>query len=302
MEERKKVAEEGETLSEIKEHGKAVGKYYERLRENVKFLIHGDQHSLLLYSPAGYGKSFQVESVLEEEGYEFMDDYMVQQGYSTPLSFYKTLYYNRDKVIVLDDIEGIIHDKKALSLLKACTWNVSDERTVTWKSTTHRLDEVPRQFQFSGKVIICMNRKPSEKNQDYQALKSRSIYHELDVGFKELIDGIFPTIAKNKLPEEKAEEIVEFVKDNSNPASEIEIRDLIKSIHAYKYAEEFDKDWKMLVEGILESDPDLNVVWRLMREEKPVKKKIKEFREETGKSRRTYYNYREKLKRILNEK
>ncbi len=289
-----------ETLEKVKEEGKAVGKYYKELRGYVRALIHSDQDSLVIYSKAGYGKSYQVQATLKEEGLEYGRDYEVKTGYSTPMELYHTLYENRDNVLILDDVEGIAHDQKALSLLKACTWSVGENRTLTYSTTSSKL-EAPKTFEFKGKIIICLNRSV-EGDPDFEALKSRSIYHELELTYQELVNGIFPKIAKNKMEEEKAEEVVGFIRKNSNPACNLEIRDLIKAISLYEYAENEGVDWKPLVDGLIDSNPDLDLVWRLMKDSsKSVKEKIRKFKEETGKSRKTYYNYKNELESMVED-
>lgn len=285
-------------IEDIEKFGEDVSDYYSKLRGYVKALVYSEHNSLFVYSRAGLGKSFQCQSTLEKEGLLRGKDYEVQKGYSTSFELYHTLYEARDKILVLDDIEGIIHDSKALSLLKACTWSVEDKRTVSWGSASSKL-EAPKTFTFEGDIIICSNRRPKGNN-DLEALKSRSIYHELELTYEELISGVFPKVANNLMDD--PEELLNFIDENSNPSYELEIRDLVKAIRLYKYANENGEDWRHLVDGILEANEDLNLVWRLMRDtDLKVKEKVEKFREKTGKSRKTYYNYRKELLRVMND-
>ena len=67
------------------------------MREYVKATISGGIDSLILFSPPGYGKSYQVLSVLKEENLERGVDYELINGYSTPLSLYHDLHQKPEK-------------------------------------------------------------------------------------------------------------------------------------------------------------------------------------------------------------
>ncbi|KXB05598.1 hypothetical protein AKJ50_00500 [candidate division MSBL1 archaeon SCGC-AAA382A13] len=284
-----------ESLEEIKESGKDVKEYYTQLRAYVKATVKGGSDSLILFSRPGLGKSFQTLSVLKELGLKKGIDYEVISGYSTPLELYHKLYQNRKKIIVLDDVDGITSSRKALSLLQAVTWSVNGERIVNYETTSDKL-EAPSQFQFEGSIIICLNRESSLP--ELEALRSRSIFHRLELTYQELVNGIFPEIAEKEL-DGNAEEVVNFIQENSNPASEIEIRDLVKSIQLFNYADGNGANWKELIEGIIDTDKELNLVWNLMNNGSTTKENVKRFREETGKSRATYFNKKKELENLV---
>ncbi|KXA94349.1 hypothetical protein AKJ65_04700 [candidate division MSBL1 archaeon SCGC-AAA259E19] len=284
-----------ESLEEVKESGKDVAQYYGRLRAYVRATVNGGPDSLILFSRPGLGKSYQVMSVLKEEGLERGEDYELVNGYSTPLELYHQLYENRDKVLILDDVDGIASSRKALSLLQAATWSASGDRVVNYKTTSGKLD-APQEFKFEGSIIICLNRESALP--ELRALKSRSIFHRLELTHQELVNGIFPKIAEKEL-DGGSEELVEFIKENSNPASELEIRDLMKSIDLYEYANGNGVDWKELVSGIINADEELTLVWNLMKNGNTTKENVKKFRKETGKSRQTFFNKKKKLKKLV---
>ena len=88
-----------DSLEEVKGEAKDVSEYYGVMREYVKATISGGIDSLILFSPPGYGKSYQVLSVLKEENLERGVDYELINGYSTPLSLYHDLHQNRKKIL-----------------------------------------------------------------------------------------------------------------------------------------------------------------------------------------------------------
>jgi len=284
-----------ESLEEVKDEAKDVARYYGVMREYVKATVNGGTDSLILFSRPGLGKSYQVLSVLKEEGLERGVDYELINGYSTPLSLYHDLYENRRKVLVLDDVDGIANDRKALSLLQAVTWSANGPRTVKYRTTSDKL-EAPPEFEFEGCVIICLNRKSALP--ELEALMSRSIFHEIQLSYQQLIGGIFPKIAERKLGEDGLK-VASYIESNSNPACELEIRDLIKALELYEYAQNNGANWKELVDGLIEADDDLTLVWQLMNDGSTTKENIKKFRKETGKSRRAYFRKKKKLQGIV---
>ncbi|KXA89333.1 hypothetical protein AKJ57_05485 [candidate division MSBL1 archaeon SCGC-AAA259A05] len=179
--------------------------------------------------------------------------------------------------------------------MQAATWSASGDRIVNYKTTSDKL-EAPQEFKFEGSIIICLNRESALP--ELHALKSRSIFHRLELTYQQLVNGIFPKIAEKEL-DGNAEELCRFIKENSNPASELEIRDLMKSIDLYRYANRNGADWRELVDGIIDTDDELNLVWKLMNNGSTTKENVKKFKEETGKSRQTYFNKKKKLKKLV---
>ena len=133
---------------------------------------------------------------------------------------------------------------------------------------------------------------------ELRALKSRSIFHRLELTHQELVNGIFPKIAEKEL-DGGSEELVEFIRENSNPASELEIRDFMKSIELFKYAGDNGTDWKELVGGVIDTDEELNLVWKLMNNGKTTKENVKTYREKVGKSRKTFFKKKKELKKLV---
>jgi len=108
----------------------------------------------------------------------------------------------------------------------------------------------------------------------------------------------FPKIAERKLGQE-GKKVASYIERNSNPACELEIRDLIKALELYEYAQNNGANWKELVDGIIEADPDLTLVWELMNNGSTTKANVQQFKEKTGKSRATYFNYKAKLEGLV---
>ena len=98
--------------------------------------------SVLIHSRAGLGKTYTTLKKLEGK------DYKYNSGFASPLALYKELYEHRNKVIVLDDIEGMLKNQVAISILKAALGN----GTVSYLTTSKKLGEAPQEFEFNRKT------------------------------------------------------------------------------------------------------------------------------------------------------
>ena len=82
--------------------------------------IEGNIRGLVVYGPAGLGKSYTVEQALADWDPE-EQNHTIVKGFSTKTGLYKSLYEYKDpgQVIVFDDCDSIFFDDVALSMLKA---------------------------------------------------------------------------------------------------------------------------------------------------------------------------------------
>jgi len=157
----------------------------------VTMLTKGDQASVVVCGPGGLGKSHTVTASLEKSGLtdvSLLDEmevgatintkkaYRVVKGYSTPKGLYRTLYDNRDGVIVFDDCDSVLKDPVSLNLLKGALDSYS-RRVISWRSEI-RDDELPQCFEFKGKVIFISNLGSDKID---QAIVSRSMAVDLSM-------------------------------------------------------------------------------------------------------------------------
>ena len=103
------------------------------MTDMVAMLASGAQASVVVTGPGGLGKSFTVTKALADCGMtdvSLLEDFAVGtvlktaktfrviKGYSTPKGLYRTLYENKDGVIVFDDCDSVLKDPVSLNLLK----------------------------------------------------------------------------------------------------------------------------------------------------------------------------------------
>ena len=176
-----------------------------RIESNVKFNINtrfafveklvtmvckGIQVSGIITGEGGLGKSYTIMKTLKANNMVDVSDiskfpagsvlgsntFIRVKGYSTAKGLYRTLYENNGRVIVLDDCDSVLVDKVALNLLKGAL-DSYDERIISWNADI-KDDDLPRSFNFTGRVIFISN---MAKSQFDQALRTRSMMVDLEM-------------------------------------------------------------------------------------------------------------------------
>jgi hypothetical protein len=150
----------------------------------IVMLANGDQPSVVVTGPGGLGKSHTVTTALKKAGLKDMsilDDYeiganvpknafVVIKGYSTPKGLYRTLYENRNSIIVFDDCDSVLKDTVSLNLLKGALDSYS-KRIISWRADI-KDEDLPTSFEFKGRVVFISNMSSTQLD---QAIISRSM-------------------------------------------------------------------------------------------------------------------------------
>jgi hypothetical protein len=167
------------------------------VRDMVQMLAKGDQASVVVTGPGGLGKSHTVSSALSEAGFidlSTLDDlpegakvpdngFKVIKGYSTPKGLFRTLYENRNSVIVFDDCDSVLKDPVSLNLLKAALDSYS-RRIISWRADI-RDEDLPNVFEFKGRVVFISNLPSSSMD---QAIISRSLAVDLTMTSQQKVE------------------------------------------------------------------------------------------------------------------
>lgn len=297
LEEEQTKEEENKAIEQIKKvSNPKIDEFFYELGQYVQMVATGYCNALILKSSAGLGKSFQVTQGLARMGLKLGGNYEMLNTFSTPLEFYNFLYDHREKIIVLDDVEGLLDNPKGLALLKSALWSVTGKRIVHYLSTSEKV-RVPRRFEFRGRIIFCLNAIPN--NTIMKSLVNRAIYCPISFTYNEVIKIMYEICKQDYegLTKEERFEVMDWIKENSSPATkDFNFRTLIKIFEIYRYNNQI---WKKLAKRLLGEDKDLRRVWDLMRSGKKVKDQIKEYEETTGKGRRTYFRYKAKLNELV---
>jgi hypothetical protein len=126
------------------------------LKDSIRNIASGVIKGVLVTGSPGVGKSYTTQSILKDEfGLTENVDYVLERGgeTSTP-AFYRLLYDNIDKLIMLDDNDGIWKDQKAVGMIKGAL-ETQGSRMVT--SNNLNMGDYPTSFIFEGQLIFITN-------------------------------------------------------------------------------------------------------------------------------------------------
>ena len=218
LEETRKV--EAEAIKGIQSAGDAetrarIAASFEPIKLLVKTMAESpDVHACFFYGETGLGKTHAVLEALAERGLEPNQDYLVFAGRVSNLAFYKILYEQRSKkILVFDDVAGMrgFRDDLFMALLKAAMFSVGGARKLNWNTRASILEKegVPSEFIFDSKVIFLTNSIP--ESIDFSSVLSRAFAKE--VSFSSLqIKELFYALAKSKeTAPEQGREVVDFL-------------------------------------------------------------------------------------------
>ena len=228
----------------------------------VNMVASGVQASALITGQGGLGKSFTVLKTLVEAGYRDISDigaleegsffsrhnaFIQVKGYSTAKGLYRTLFENNGGIIVFDDCDAVLRDPVALNLLKGALDSYG-KRIISWNADM-RDEDLPRSFNFTGKVIFISNM--SQDSID-QAIRSRSMMIDLSMTEDQKIDRMdFIVRSPDFMDDFKIDDklaALSLIRELKNKAREISLRTLIQ---VTKIKASAGKNWKSMAEYIL---------------------------------------------------
>ena len=225
----------------------------------VTMLCNGAQASVVVTGPGGLGKSYTVTKTLEANGFtdiSVLDDsfevgakisknkFVVIKGYSTPKGLYRTLYENKDGVIVFDDCDSVLKDPVSLNLLKGALDSYS-RRIISWRADI-KDEDLPTTFEFKGRVVFISNLGSSQID---QAIITRSMAVDLSMTTKQKVERMAHIMNSGEfMPEAEmthkrdALALIDHLKDK---VKELSLRTLIQ---VTKIRANAGKNWQNLAE------------------------------------------------------
>ena len=80
------------------------------------------------------------------------------EGHATPFGIYRKLWENRNRPVVIDDVDGLYCQREGLRLLK-CLCQTEALKRVSWHSEVPALrrERIPREFTTMSHVAIIAN-------------------------------------------------------------------------------------------------------------------------------------------------
>ena len=240
----------------------SINQRFEFMEKIVAMVADNQQASALITGEGGLGKSYTVIDVLTRKGYvdrsaEVADAYdgqvlsnnsfVIKKGFSTGKGLYRTLFENNNQIIVFDDYDSILKDPVALNLLKGAL-DSFDRRIVSW-SADFRDEDLPKTFEFTGRVVFISNMR---LNKIDQALRSRAMTVDLSMTTSEKLErmghiALSPRFLPYISMTMKADALA-FIDALKDQAREINLRTLI-SVSKIRHAH--PSDWQNLAEYLL---------------------------------------------------
>jgi hypothetical protein len=234
---------------------------FEFVTKLVNMVASGVQPSAVITGEGGLGKTYTVTKTLAAAGYtdiSSLADFQVGsvintkkcftqiKGFSTAKGLYRSLFENNNSIIVFDDCDAVLKDPVALNILKGALDSYG-KRIISWNADM-RDDDLPRSFEFTGRVIFISNM--TQSNID-QAIRSRSMMIDLSMNSDQKLERMeFIASAEEFLPEYDAtikSDALALIREIKDDVKEISLRTLI----AVSKIRASNKDWKDLATYML---------------------------------------------------
>ncbi len=270
------------------------------LRHHVRMVARKLSFGLFVAGAGGLGKSKVITETLADEGVVPV----LANSHVTPVALYGLMYHNRqDRVIWLDDADGLYTNMTVLGLLRSALWGTDEGRVVTYLSS--QLDGLPPSFEFDSRIIFTSNTFP-KRNEAFKAVLSRVDVFELTATNAEVLEVMRAMAAKGhgSLTPRQCLEVVSFI-EKAGGSRQLSLRLFESAMKKTEYAlAGGTADWRELVrsqldqlgqpEGVLQpldgKAHDMKCM-AIAVERHPSSVKLQEdvWREMTGKSRATFF-------------
>lgn len=255
----RKAQSESNAGAPVPESRFSINQRFGFVSDMVTMLANGAQASVVVTGPGGLGKSFTVSQTLTALGFKdvsVLDDFAVGtvlktaktfrviKGYSTPKGLYRTLYENKDGVIVFDDCDSVLKDPTSLNLLKGALDSYS-RRIISWRADI-KDEDLPTSFEFKGRVVFISNLSASNID---QAILTRSLAVDLSMTTKQKIERMRHLLSTGEFMPEFDKNIksdaMDLIEKHQDTVKELSLRTLIQ---VTKIRQGAGKNWSDLAE------------------------------------------------------
>ena len=255
----RKAQKESNDSAPVPESRFTINQRFGFVSDMVTMLANGAQASVVVTGPGGLGKSFTVSQTLTALGFKdvsVLDDiavgtvlktaktFRVIKGYSTPKGLYRTLYENKDGVIVFDDCDSVLKDPTSLNLLKGALDSYS-RRIISWRADI-KDEDLPTSFEFKGRVVFISNLSASNID---QAILTRSLAVDLSMTTKQKVERMRHLLSTGEFMPEFDKVVktdaMNLIEKNQDSVKELSLRTLIQ---VTKIRQSAGKNWSDLAE------------------------------------------------------
>lgn len=241
----------------------SFGESLEHLEGLTTGLIKGSFNALFVAGRGGTGKTQTVEDTLEEHGLSDGSGFFKITGSASPIGIYTALYKNRKGIVLFDDCDGALESQDGRNIIKAAT-DTKKVRKIAWSKKSAGMfdpdegpkkgkgraddeedpetddedvdingDQVPRHFEFTGRVIFISN-LPLNKLDPDGALRTRAFIITIDPTPEELFERMDEIVDSIKieggtLNAKQRQEVLAVVKTSKN-AKSASLRTLVRAL------------------------------------------------------------------------
>jgi len=273
---------------------------YQYAEDLINMTIKKLAPACILKSEGGLGKSYLVKTLCAEKcpkRYEYFS------GHITPKQLFCYLQDNKDKIIVFDDVEDLLKSDVAVGILKGALWAVKGERTVKYATTEKDGTPSFMCFNFTGGIILLLNRIPRKNHPVIKALITRGLSYDIVLSYKKKIrimeeilrNDDFHHLIGSNLSKEDRERLIKDLKENTSMAMDnFNFRTMEKLVMFYKYNNK--DDYHIQLHNVTNRiDEDKDIVLKLLAKNIPIGTQVADFTAQTGKSRATFYRIKKAI-------
>lgn len=254
-----RVAKMVENIAAIQKPSRfTINQRFGFISDMVCMLSKNMQASVVVTGPGGLGKSYNVIQALEKSGLtdiSLVEDFAIGEvmsrksfrvikGYSTPKGLYRTLYENRNGVVVFDDCDSVLKDPVSLNLLKGAL-DSYERRIISWRADI-RDEDLPTTFEFRGRVIFISNLSSAQLD---QAILTRSMVVDLTMTNSQKIERMrFLLSQSDFMPEFESnykQDAMDLIDRLQDEVKELSLRTLIQ---VTKIRKSSPRNWQDLAE------------------------------------------------------
>lgn len=220
----------------------SITERFEFLEQMVAMVCTGQMPSVVITGEGGLGKTYTVMKTLEKQGLRNVTDmadfeagekvnksklFRVIKGFSTAKGLYRTLFDCNGMTIVFDDTDAVLENDVAKNLLKGALDSYS-RRYISWMADM-KDDDLPKSFEFTGRVIFITNKTLTSVD---QAIRTRAMCCDVTMDHEQKVQRMAVIASSPEfLPEvqqETKQAALEFLQKHSKVIPNLSLRSLIQ--------------------------------------------------------------------------
>lgn len=238
------------------------------LKTAMKLLMSNATNSIYLAGRGGTGKTQNVEDELHAAGKTDGDGFFKVTGSASTAGIYRILFQHRKEILLFDDSDGAFLDVDSRNLFKAAS-DTKKIRKISWQKGGKSYvdpddydwenegdqDELPRSFEFTGKIIGISNLQLNKLDPD-GALRTRGYIINVDPTNEEIYNFLgkicmkIPLDVDWKLDQKAREEVIDILRSRKIPEKTANIRSFVRSLNTRAGVEKSGgntEEWKKFV-------------------------------------------------------